>query len=297
MNKLRSIVTAIDFVDEARCAADRAAIIANEHQAHLSFVYVISPSSLEYLDRLFSAPAEAKDKLLNDAKRRLNDVAAEIGRTTGLVTAAYVKVGPVLDGILSAAEAADLLVLNVRGSNPVQDLILGTMAERVVRKCKRPVLLVKGPSRTPYKHVIVPVDFSPYSAPALEKARQIAPNARITVIHAFHVPSEAKLYLAGVTDEAIRQYYEEERQEAVKKIETLIHDMVDNSPLISFAVERGKGSDVILAKAQDLSADLIVIGKHGQSMFEDLLFGGTTSYVLAGSKCDVLIVQEKDHAS
>jgi len=294
VNKLKSIVIAVDFLDEARYAADRAAVVAKEHQSHLSLVYVISHSSLEDLQRLFGAPAETKDKLLDDASRRLNEVAAEIGKSTGLITNACVKVGPVLDEILSVAEGADLLVLRVRGSNPVPDLILGTTAERLVGKCTQSVLVVKRPSQTLYEHVIVPVDFSPYSGPALKMAMQIAPHARITIVHAFRVPFESKLSLLGVTDEAIRQYCEEERQEAVKKIKAMIHDITGDSPLISLAVERGKGADVILAKEKDLSADLIVIGKHGQSMFEELLFGGTTRYVLAGSKCDVLVVHEKD---
>jgi hypothetical protein len=88
---------AVDILDEARYAADRAAVVAKEHQSHLNLVYVISHSSLEDLQRLFGAPAEAKDNLLDDASRRLNEVAAEIGKSTGLVTNACVKVGPVLD--------------------------------------------------------------------------------------------------------------------------------------------------------------------------------------------------------
>ena len=284
MNKLKSIVAVIDVLDEARYAADRAVIVAKEHRAHLSLVYVIDRSSSQ-------DPRE--DELIDDAGRRLNEVAAEIGKATGLVTNACVKVGPVVDEILSVAEAADLLVLWVRGSNPLQDLILGTTAERVLGKCKRPVLVGKRPLQTMYEHVIVPVDFSSYSAPALRMAMQIAPNARITIVHAFHVPSEAKLSLAGMTDEAIRQYCEEERQEAVKEIEAMIHDFADDPSRISFAVERGKGSEVILDKEKDLSADLIVIGKHGQSMIEELLFGSTTRYVLVGSRCDVLVVQKK----
>ncbi len=292
MNKLKSIVAAIDFLDEARYAVDRAAIVAEEHRAHLSLVHVIS-HPLNDLQRLFSAPTEATNILVDDARRRLNDVAAEIGKTTGVVTNACVKVGPVLDEILSVAETADLLVLGGRGLHRVQDLILGTTTERLLGKCTRPVLVAKRPSQSRYEHVIVPVDFSPYSAPALKMARQIAPNARITIVHAFHVPSKEKLSLADVTDEAIRRYSEEERQEAVKKIEAMIRDITDNTSLISSAVEPGRGSDVILAKEKDLSADLIVIGKHGQSMIE-LLFGSTTRYVLVGSRCDVLVVQEKD---
>ena len=87
--------------------------------------------------------------------------------------------------------------------NPLRDLILGTTAERLLRTCKRPVLVVKRPPEAPYEHVVVPVDFS-LSAPALTMARQIAPNARITIIHAFRVPFEGRLWMAGAAGETIR---------------------------------------------------------------------------------------------
>ena len=57
--------------------------------------------------------------------------------------------------------------------------------------------------------------------------------------------------------------------------------------------ERGNVSRVMLAQEEQLSADLIVIGKHGRSMVEEWLLGGVTRHVLAGSKCDVLVVHER----
>jgi nucleotide-binding universal stress UspA family protein len=49
---------------------------------------------------------------------------------------------------------------------------------------------------------------------------------------------------------------------------------------------------VILAQEEQLSADVIVIGKQGRSMIGEWLLGGVTRHVLAGSKCDVLVVHE-----
>lgn len=50
---------------------------------------------------------------------------------------------------------------------------------------------------------------------------------------------------------------------------------------------------MILAKAEELLSDLIVIGKHGQSWFEDVFLGSVTHHILARSKCDTLVVHKE----
>ncbi len=79
---------------------------------------------------------------------------------------------------------------------------------------------------------------------------------------------------------------------AERMIRELIRESHIDADRVSYAVERGDPSPVILAKAEELVSDLIVIGKHGQSWIEDLFFGSVTHHVLARSACDVLVVQE-----
>lgn len=86
---------------------------------------------------------------------------------------------------------------------------------------------------------------------------------------------------------------EEERQEAVKHIKELIRNSDEGASRTSYAVEYGGASRVILAKEEERSADLIVIGKHGRSMVEEWLLGRVTRHVLADSKSDVLVVHER----
>lgn len=290
MKTMTSVVAATDFSDAAGHAAERGAIVAKEQQARLDLMHVISGSSLSSLSKLFQVSADVEARLIDDARRLLDETIADIGKATSVRASASVKTGRVLGEILLASETADLLVLGAHGLNPLRDLILGTTAERVLRTCKRPVLIVKRPPRGVYERVIVPVDFSSYSAPALKTARQIAHNARITILHAFRVPFEGKLQIADASDETIRNYCEMERREAEKKIEELTRGSGDDAHRISLTVVRGDVSRVIFAKEEELSADLIVIGKHGQSMVKELLLGSVTHHVLAGSKCDVLVV-------
>ncbi len=86
---------------------------------------------------------------------------------------------------------------------------------------------------------------------------------------------------------------EEERQGAVKHIQELIRNSDEGAFRIAYAVQYGGASRVILAKEEELSADLIIIGKHGRSMVEEWLLGSVMRHVLADSKCDVLVVHER----
>lgn len=290
---MKTIIAATDFSDEARYAVERAAIVAKEQRAHLSLLHVMSRSALDDLRKLFRAPTDVEAKLIDDAGRMLNEIASDISLKTGVMGSTDVKTGHAQTEILSAAESADLLVLGAHGGNSLHDLILGTTAERLLSTCKRPMLVAKCPPKTRYERVLVPVDFSSYSAPALTMANRIAPDARMTIVHAFRVPFEGRLRSVGASEDDIRRYGEEEQRAAAKMIRELILESHVEVVRVSYAVEHGDPSPVILAKAKEISSDLIVIGKHGQSWFEGLFLGSVTHHVLARSKCDVLVVHER----
>jgi nucleotide-binding universal stress UspA family protein len=290
---MKTVLAATDFSDEARHAADRAAIVAKEQHAHLSLLHVVSSSALNDVRKLFRTPTDVDVKLIDDARHILQEIAADIRLKTGVMGSTDIKTGQAQVEILSATESADLLVLGAQGGNSLHDLILGTTAERLLRTCKRPMLVVKRHPKTRYERVLVPVDFSPYSASALTMASRIAPNARITIVHTFRVPFEGRLRIIGASEDDIRLYREEDQRAAEKQIRELIHKSPVDADRVSYAVEGGDPSPVILAKAEELLSDLIVIGKHGQSWIEDLFLGSTTHHVIARSECDVLVVQER----
>ncbi|WHZ24290.1 MAG: hypothetical protein OJF47_003402 [Nitrospira sp.] len=290
MKTLASIVAAFDFSEQARCAAERAAFIAKEQTATLRLLYVIGKSSLDDLRNLVGGSTAAEESVLEEARATLREAATALSRKTGVIAQEEASTGQVIAAIRAAAEEGDLLVLGARGTNPLRDLLLGTTTERLLRTCRRPALVVKRAPEGAYGRVIVPVDFSSYSAPALAMAGLVAPHAHISILHAFRVPFEARLRIAGATDDAIRRYCDEQRQDAVEHIDRLITECLPRTQRAACLVERGDPSPVILAQAQAQAADLIVIGKQGQSRAEELFLGSVTRHVLAGSTCDVLVV-------
>lgn len=292
MVPMTSILVATDFSDGARYAAERAAFVAKEQSAHLSLIHVMSRSALSDLRRFFQAPTDIETKLIDDGKHTLNAIAEDLSRKTGVMGSTDVRTGHAQAEILSATESADLLVLGAHGESSLHGLLLGTTAERLLSACTRPVLVVNSPPKTHYQHVLVPVDFSPYSVSALTMANRIAPHAHMTILHVFHIPFEGRLQIVGASETGIRQYCDEEQQAAEKQICELIRASHMDSNRVSYRVERGDPSPVILAKAEELLSDLIVIGKHGQSWFEDLFLGSVTHQILARSTCDTLVVHK-----
>jgi nucleotide-binding universal stress UspA family protein len=115
----------------------------------------------------------------------------------------------------------------------------------------------------------------------------------LAILHVFNVPFEGRLRIVGASEEDIRRYRDEEQRAAEKKIRELISESHIDSDRVSYAVEGGDSSPVIVAKAEELLSDLIVIGKQGHSWIEDLFLGSTTQHVLARSECDVLVVREQ----
>lgn len=292
MKKIESLLVATDFSEDGRAAGRRAAQLAAQLGARLELLHVMSGPSLSVLRELFDLAVDADAKLIGDAQRQLDDAAAEIARENGLAATARVQVGQVVNEILAASEAADMLILGAHGLNPLRDMILGTTAERLLKRCGRPALVVRRPPQGPYRRVLVPVDFSPHSLAALRMAMNIAPQADITVIHAFDAPYEGKLWLAGVSDEQIHRYRLHAQQQALARIDELLKDSGDPYRC-SRSVQHGDAAPLILAKAAELEADLIVIGKHGQMVIEELLIGSVTRHILSDSKCDVLVVREQ----
>ena len=208
----------------------------------------MSRPSLDALREVIRTHPGAEAALIGDVQDMLSEFAERLARETGVSVDPRVAVGHVLDEILAASGQADMLVLGAHGLNPLRDLILGTTAERLLRKCERPVLVVKQSPNSGYSKVLVPVDFSSYSATALKLATQVAPTANIAVTHAFDVPFEGKLRLADVSEDDLEHYRVQARQQALGKIRALTQDVPNQALRLTAVVQQGDPRRLILAK-------------------------------------------------
>lgn len=286
------LLAATDLSAPARHAAERAALVARELGAALDLLHVASMAPLEKLRQLVAeVPPDAAARVLESAHADLDQLAAALQRHHGLAAGVHVASGPLLQELQTGAQAiaADLLVLGARGSSFMRHFLLGSTAERMVRKTVRPMLVVKQPPHEPYRTLLVPVDFSPYSVTALHDARRLAPQANLILLHAFEVPFEGKLHYAGVDDDLIHRYRIAARQEALQQLRRLRDEVGIPPECARIIVVHGDPSRTIVEQEQEQDCDLIVMGKHGENVVEDLILGSVTKHVLVESQCDVLV--------
>jgi nucleotide-binding universal stress UspA family protein len=234
-----------------------------------------------------------KAALNGDAHTRLEQLIRDPAIHCGVTARTCVAEGNPLATIATEADAldADLVVLGARGESFLRHAMLGSTAARLLRKsARRPVLVVKQPPHEDYRRVLVAVDFSPVSLQAIRTARLLAPAADLALLHAFELPYEGKLVLAGVEEPVIRQHVTSGSEVRRKRL----HDLATAAGLVpmdySARVIHGDPVQQILTMEQEYDCDLIVVGKHGSHITEELLLGSVTKHVLAESQCDVLVM-------
>lgn len=294
MTPIRSILVATDFSHVAGAAVARAARLAKLHGAKLTLLHVMPPLARVALAEFRPVGFDAETRLVADAQKRLGDAARAASAKGTVETQPELRMGDVLEELLKATETADLVVLGARGESTLKDALLGTTAERVLRKSRTPSLVVKSIRRSDYQVVIVPVDFSAHSAAALRAAQRIAPTAQVNVLHAFNAPFEGKLRIAGVSEEELNICRIEARKSAEAALMRFLEQQGDVDHEMFRIVEHGYPPKIVRDKEVALRADLVVIGKHGKSLVETLFLGGVTRHVLADTHCDVLMVPEPD---
>lgn len=291
MTTSTTVMAGTDFSECAGHAAHRAALLAAELGTTLTLLHVVNRSFLAKLYDLFVSHEQAEQALTVNAARMLDEQAAElrtrIGVGDSLALQPKVTLGNTHDELLAGSSTAALMVLGAHGDNPLRDLLFGSTAERLLRHAAQPVLVVRREPRGPYRRVLVPSDFSPASVAAFDLVERFAPGAALTVVHAFDVPFEGKLRFAGVPEESIKAHRERAHREALAKLATL--DAKKGNPRLPSIVEPQHPVQLILEAEKSRDADLIVIGRQGQSMVEEALLGSVARRVLSDAQCDVLV--------
>lgn len=293
MIKLDRLLAATDLSAPSRHAVDRGFRIAATTGASYSVMHAIELDSIDALrEWIGDGSVEVKRQLENQARESISHLLTDAAHNQGVTANAVVVSGSAVSSIANSADAidADLLILGVRGEDYLRHLILGSTASRLLRKAIRhPVLVVKQAPYASYRRLLIPVDFSPVSAKSIKLGRLLAPDADIVLLHAFEVPFEGKLSYAGVDDDVIGRYRVAARNDAMQRMRHLADmaglEVGDYTPV----VVHGDASQQAIIQEQELDCDLIVMGKHGKNVTEELLLGSVTQRVLEESQCDVLV--------
>src|SRR5262245_49783155 len=141
---MSKIVAPVDFSEPSKRTARYAASLARRVGASLSLVHVLDLPSIAKVP-LASRDADARgERLYQDARERL----MALGSTLPIAKrrlSVEVRRGPVAESITQAAidYGADLVIMATHGRSALSHLLIGSVAERVIRTARCPVLVVR----------------------------------------------------------------------------------------------------------------------------------------------------------
>lgn len=141
-----------------------------------------------------------------------------------------------------------------------------------------------------YQHIVVGIDLSPESAQVVERARQVATNNQAS-LHLVHVIEPLTFAYGGDIPMDLTEIQQQLQAQARTQLHKLAAQYQLDADQCRLLV--GEPAAELHQLAQELSADLIVVGSHGRHGLA-LLLGSTANGVLHGAQCDVLAVRVEE---
>jgi nucleotide-binding universal stress UspA family protein len=298
--QMNHILCPVDFSDFTAPAVEHALRLARWFNARVEVLHVVPISAFAMAGGGMVDFSQAIQDMREGATRDLANLVAPL-LEEGVPIETKILEGDAWRSILDAAAAwpADLVVMGTHGRSGLEQLLLGSVTERVLRRATCPVLTVghvlpqlrKGPL---FRRILCAADLTGSSERTLEAALSLATenDARITLLHVIaSLPGEADAHASLVLPEIapLRMTLTELAHAQLKKA---VPDAARQFCEVSERVETGTPWSEILRAASELDADLIVMGAHTHGAVGRMLFGSTASQIVRRAGCPVLVVRE-----
>jgi nucleotide-binding universal stress UspA family protein len=141
-----------------------------------------------------------------------------------------------------------------------------------------------------FSKILMATDFGSESAVALRSCAALARSVGAS-IHLLHVVKDP--ILAAGSPELYGLHCSELRDDLVKYAERTLAALAASFPDITITTEVviGYPAETIANRAEDLDANLIVMGTHGRGTLARVLLGSVAQRVVATARCPVLTVR------
>lgn len=289
--RFHKILCPTDFSPGSERAVALAARVAADYEAELVLAHIFFVPPISYGGE-FVFPPSMVESMMKGQQHGLDEAmaAAKAGGATR-VTSKLVAGTPWAEiTALLEHEGFDLCVIGTHGRTGISRFVLGSVAEKVVRHAPCSVLTVHSDGAThPFRHALVPVDFSARSAYAFDVAKEVvARDGRVTLLHVIElpvpfgasVPAEFALDLDRRASDALEK-------EAVRE-PTFRRPMVDTRSRVG-----NPGSQILHQLGDDATIDLVVMGSEGRTGVKRALIGSVAEKVVRHARVPVLVTRQR----
>lgn len=268
---LKNILVHLDRSEQSTSRLQTAIALAKTHGAHLTGLFVISsPEIPTFIEAQIGS--EIIDSQIKAAAQEGKDVLYEFEKAAtaaGLESESRLIEGTVNDCLVEQGRYFDLLVVGQYNSDTAAQI----MPDRLILSVGRPVLVVPYAGNFPAvgDNVIVSWDGSRQATRALHDAMNILEAAKIVDVLSINATDKGFADLAGA--DVVLHLGRHGIKATAKQITTT--DVED--------------ADMLLSRAADGSADLIVMGAYGHARWREFALGGFTHHILEHMTVPVLM--------
>jgi len=294
---------------EPPAAVARVVSLAENNQARLTVLHVSEEPRLgPFSGRI--APDDLRSRLRQQVNEQLSGLLREAGRQGEDVI--DVRFGTVfVEAIREVLRNGHDLVIKSVGEGGPHSFLFGGTDQHLLRKCPCPVWVMVGETSDNYRNILAAVDFDPWAEDAdegdlnrqiLDIAGTLAVTdfAQLHVVHAWESITDNMIRVFGseLSDRDAEANRDQERREHQARLDILNRRMQQHfggeahsylAP--KFHLRKGAARDVIPVLADELEADLVVMGTVSRTGIPGLLIGNTAEVILNNLECSVLAVK------
>jgi len=304
MKEISKILAVVDPTTKDQPAVSRAAWLAKKNDAELElFVCYYN----EYLsgDRLFDSPSleKARDEVIQSHEKHLEKLAEPLRDDGIVVKTTALWDHPLYEGIVRRAveSGSDLVVKDTHHHSAVARALLTNTDWNLIRTCPLPLWLVKAKDLAATAIFVAAIDpMHQHDKPAAldDEILHISKALSAKVggdLHAFHsydpriavATATANAYIpVSLPFDEIEQQMHEDHQKRFREI-TEFHKIDDsNAHLVA-----GLTHEELPLIAEQLKADVVVMGAVARNRWKRLFIGATAERTLEHLPCDLLIIK------
>lgn len=229
------------------------------------------------------------NEMYESIRSALDDIVSEC-KADGVQVRGHFCLGNPADVILEKIEhlGIDIVALGTHATKLLQSVMIGSVAEAIVRKSDCDLLVITGDHELSFESLFLAYDGSQEADAAAREACALAERygSRLTAGIAYEMEMQALSVYPAVENSVVEKT--EKTVEAIKQI-------VDSADVRDFDVAVRYGNPVykaLVEEARKCDAGLTVIGTRAHSKLFHLLVGGVVYKLVYNSSCPVLIVKE-----
>lgn len=268
------ILIPCDFSDQAIAACKLALDVAHASSAEVHLLHVIELPIMH--DDVLTPMPSFDETLLKELRERADEKFAQLKNDFGkehLFIATKIEYGPIVPAILDYMESNDitLIVMGTKGISGLEEVLIGSNAEKVVRNASCPVLAVKKQiALSELKHIVFPNSMEAGQEDLLLHVKAIQHVLKAT-LHIVWIDTSTKAEDYG----AIKQRLEEFAKRFMLKDYTVNVFKADNK-------ETG-----IINFTHWINANMIAMGTHARKGLSHLFKGSVTEGVVNHVDCPI----------